>query len=150
MDADSEASVQEAIDTMLLASKQGVDESLQSSMTGTVVLVYFRLRFSFFQLHPSFNISAVHNLFFRSPSSIKCLVIVIAHRLSTIRNADVIHVVEAGKIVESGSHDDLIQNSKGAYFNLIGRQIKAQSKLDRNISSNSISLSVSQKDLCVE
>lgn len=33
---------------------------------------------------------------------------VIAHRLSTIRNADVIHVLDQGRIIESGSHDELL------------------------------------------
>lgn len=35
-------------------------------------------------------------------------VIMIAHRLSTVRNAEVIHVLKEGKIVESGSHDELL------------------------------------------
>ena len=39
--------------------------------------------------------------------------LVIAHRLSTIQNADVIHVLEKGKIVESGSHDELVQLEQG-------------------------------------
>ena len=44
-------------------------------------------------------------------------VIVIAHRISTIQNADVIHVLEKGKIVESGSHEELV-NLKKIYSNL--------------------------------
>jgi ATP-binding cassette subfamily B protein len=36
--------------------------------------------------------------------------IVIAHRLSTIRHADRIHVIERGVVVESGTHDELLQN----------------------------------------
>ncbi len=47
--------------------------------------------------------------------------IVIAHRLSTIRNADIILVVDAGKIVEQGRHDDLIAK-KGHYYKLWSRQ----------------------------
>ena len=42
---------------------------------------------------------------------------VIAHRLSTIRKADQILVIEAGKIVERGRHDELIEK-KGRYYQL--------------------------------
>ncbi|GGZ86501.1 ABC transporter ATP-binding protein [Algibacter mikhailovii] len=49
--------------------------------------------------------------------------IVIAHRLSTIRKADQILVVEAGKIVERGTHDTLIAQ-KGRYYDLYTYQAK--------------------------
>ena len=44
-------------------------------------------------------------------------VFVIAHRLSTIRNSDAIMVLEHGRIVERGSHEDLIKE-KGIYYQL--------------------------------
>ena len=48
---------------------------------------------------------------------------VIAHRLSTIRNADTIVVMEAGRIVEQGSHDELLAR-QGAYADLYESQFK--------------------------
>jgi ABC-type multidrug transport system fused ATPase/permease subunit len=47
--------------------------------------------------------------------------LVIAHRLSTIRNANRIAVLQGGKVVESGSHDDLIAAS-GIYKMLVENQ----------------------------
>ena len=44
-------------------------------------------------------------------------VFVIAHRLSTIQNSDVIMVLDHGKIIERGTHDDLIKE-KGVYYQL--------------------------------
>lgn len=44
-------------------------------------------------------------------------VFVIAHRLSTVKNADVIMVLENGKIIERGNHEDLI-SQKGKYYQL--------------------------------
>lgn len=48
---------------------------------------------------------------------------VIAHRLSTIRQADVILVVNDGKIIEQGTHTELIAK-KGAYYNLYTKQFQ--------------------------
>ena len=48
---------------------------------------------------------------------------VIAHRLSTIRNADEILVMDQGKIVEQGSHDELMAR-KGFYYNLYNSQFE--------------------------
>ena len=50
---------------------------------------------------------------------------VIAHRLSTIRRADVILVVNAGKIVERGSHAELMAK-RGVYYGLYTRQYKEE------------------------
>lgn len=54
---------------------------------------------------------------------------VIAHRLSTIRQADVILVVHDGKIVEQGTHPELIAK-KGAYYNLYTRQFQEEAVED--------------------
>ena len=50
---------------------------------------------------------------------------IIAHRLSTIRRADVILVVHGGRIVESGSHRELMA-AKGAYWQLYTRQYREE------------------------
>ena len=44
-------------------------------------------------------------------------VFVIAHRLSTVRNADAIMVLDHGRIVERGDHEDLLKQ-KGMYYQL--------------------------------
>lgn len=50
-------------------------------------------------------------------------VVVVAHRLSTVKNADQIVVLDKGKVVEIGTHEELV-NSKGAYFDLVRNQLE--------------------------
>jgi len=50
-------------------------------------------------------------------------VVVVAHRLSTVRNADQIIVLEKGKIVEIGTHEELTL-SRGAYYQLVKNQLE--------------------------
>uniref|UniRef100_A0A7N0REL0 ABC transporter B family member 19 n=1 Tax=Kalanchoe fedtschenkoi TaxID=63787 RepID=A0A7N0REL0_KALFE len=48
--------------------------------------------------------------------------VVVAHRLSTIRGVDSIAVVQDGRIVEQGSHSDLVGRTDGAYYRLLQLQ----------------------------
>lgn len=48
--------------------------------------------------------------------------IIIAHRLTTIRNADVIVVISGGKVVEKGTHDELMEAPTGHYRSLVFKQ----------------------------
>jgi len=48
--------------------------------------------------------------------------LIIAHRLSTIRSADLILVMEEGKIIESGSHEQLMKKKSGIYQNMVQLQ----------------------------
>ncbi len=50
-------------------------------------------------------------------------VVVIAHRLSTVMNADQIVVLEKGRIIETGTHDELV-SLKGSYFKLVKNQLQ--------------------------
>lgn len=51
-------------------------------------------------------------------------VFIIAHRLSTVRNADKIIVINYGEIVESGTHEELLQKENGIYASLYKTQLK--------------------------
>lgn len=53
---------------------------------------------------------------------------IIAHRLSTIRNADIILVMQDGKIIEQGNHQQLIQ-AKGYYYDLYSKQFEEERML---------------------
>jgi ATP-binding cassette subfamily B protein len=50
-------------------------------------------------------------------------VVIVAHRLSTVKNADQIIVLDAGKVVETGTHASLIKK-QGAYYNLVKNQLE--------------------------
>ena len=61
---------------------------------------------------------------------------VIAHRLSTILKADQILVIESGKVVESGSHAELLKK-KGAYHKLWSSQLKLQDEREQEARARS-------------
>ena len=50
-------------------------------------------------------------------------VVIVAHRLSTVKNADQIVVLDKGKVVEIGNHEELTAN-RGAYYNLVKNQLE--------------------------
>ena len=51
--------------------------------------------------------------------------IVIAHRLSTVKNADNIVVLRHGKVVESGTHAELVRK-RGYYYDLVHNQLELE------------------------
>eukprot|EP00980_Cylindrotheca_fusiformis_P009862 scaffold2184_cov128-Cylindrotheca_fusiformis.AAC.8 len=61
--------------------------------------------------------------------------VIIAHRLSTIRNADIIAVVMGGKIVETGTHDELMGASTGYYRGLVEKQKRSVDRSPSDLSS---------------
>jgi len=52
---------------------------------------------------------------------------VIAHRLSTIHRADSILLMEEGRVIERGTHDDLMR-ARGVYYEMVKRQMEAHAR----------------------
>ncbi|CAK9139175.1 unnamed protein product [Ilex paraguariensis] len=69
--------------------------------------------------------------------------IIIAHRLSTIRNSDLITVVQNGQVMETGSHDELIQDKNGLYTSLVHLQQTERNKEKVSITNSNASTSLS-------
>ena len=62
------------------------------------------------------------NIVSESLDKLQATRIVIAHRLSTVKNADKICVLDKGKIIESGTYDELMEKN-GVFTSLAKRQI---------------------------
>ncbi|KAI0287212.1 P-loop containing nucleoside triphosphate hydrolase protein [Russula brevipes] len=71
--------------------------------------------------------------------------ITIAHRLSTIKDADCIHVVGDGVVLESGKHDELLSNQDGPYARLVASQRLREARVGIDIDDEDINGQPSQK-----
>jgi len=58
----------------------------------------------------------------------RCTIAVIAHRLSTIREANRIIVLHDGRLVEQGTHEELLERPEGRYAELVRRQLAGSGK----------------------
>ena len=88
-----------ALDTQ---SEGIVQDALDKAATGMFVAQAVSVRYSFFALGRT--------------------TITIAHRLSTIKDADVIFVMGDGRVIEQGTHNDLLRDENGAYSRLVQAQ----------------------------
>ncbi|KAK4492667.1 hypothetical protein RD792_003487 [Penstemon davidsonii] len=64
--------------------------------------------------------------------------IIVAHRLTTVRNANIIAVIHKGKMVEKGTHSELLEDPDGAYTQLIRLQ-EAHTDVEEVVDGNNIS-----------
>ncbi|MBN6033679.1 peptidase domain-containing ABC transporter [Amycolatopsis sp. 195334CR] len=65
---------------------------------------------------------------------LRCTSVIVAHRLSTVRDADVILVLDNGRIAERGRHDELLALG-GTYTDLVRRQLREPTAFDENHSA---------------
>ena len=65
--------------------------------------------------------------------------IIVAHRLTTIRNADIIFAMKDGKVVESGTHDDLMA-LRGLYHSLVITQTAGKVDVDKKKGKKNVCL----------
>merc|ERR1711970_1582377 len=101
LDTESEALVQAAIDRTIWYNKDGENDDDDEK--------YENEKFD------------GNNLGFRANA-----VILVAHRLSTVIQADKIAVIDKGRIVELGNHEQLLKLKNGVYHKLIQRQIQRE------------------------
>ena len=74
----------------------------------------------------------------------KVTVVLVAHRLSTVQNADKICVVDKGRIVEEGSHSQLLER-KGLYYKLVHKQVqKMANTLDEHDLKRSVDATIDE------
>lgn len=79
------------------------------------------MNLAFYQCYPSSETELVIQWVSDEPTRDRAM-LVIAHRLTTILRADLLHVVDGGRVVESGSHRELLR-ADGAYARLYRMQL---------------------------